>query len=246
LAGKQVKCPSCQGILSIPLANSDLGAPSLPTADDPLGIGSAAFDGPALPAPNFSSPVSRPAQRRRQTGWPQSSALHWSHTFSDENTWKVGGTALVGLLMTIALPISTVMILSRVRSARASASWPTAEATINTSSIEKSKQGRRIKHDYFSPDVGYGFQVDGTARNGTRIAWEEFGSRERSEVEAYMQQFAVGTTHTVHYDPEDPSNCVLDTEYSFFIYSAFIIPLICLLGPFLLYPYGMACYGRFL
>ncbi len=247
LAGTQVRCPSCQGILSIPLSHNDLSAPTSPAPmDDPLGIGSMEFAGPTLPsAVNLGTPVSARAPRRKRTGWPQSSALHWSGVFSDESTWKVGGTALVGLLMTIALPISAVMISSRILSARESASWPTAEATIDSSSIKKSRQGRRIKHDYFTPQVSYSFQVDGTAHNGTRIAWEVPGSRERSEVEAYLGQFANGTTHTVHFDPDDPSNCVLNPEYGFTIYLALIIPLICLMGPFLLYMYGMACYGRF-
>jgi hypothetical protein len=146
--------------------------------------------------------------------------------------------------MTVALPVSAVAVTSRILSARESVTWPTAEATVNSSSIETSRRGRRIKYDFYTPSVNYSFQVDGTTHSGTRIAWDGLGSEERSEVEASMRQYAPGTTHTVHYDPDNPSNCVLDPNHGFGVYAGLFIPLICLLGPFLLYIYGMAWYGR--
>ena len=93
MAGKRARCPSCQGILSVPAPNQP--EPDLSLLEEELDRALSAAS-----RPNHSlaaAPATAPKQRG-SSGWPMSAAAHWSAHYHDESGWKVFGTALVGLV----------------------------------------------------------------------------------------------------------------------------------------------------
>jgi hypothetical protein len=129
----------------------------------------------------------------------------------------VFGMPILALLGAVA---SVVAFVRGRRQARASMRWPTVAGTITTSDVieeaienkdeDKTRTGKTYRYQV---DLRYAYHLGkrdyvGTAANwgGTAI----YGLREMAEKAA--SRYNVGQPVTVYYDPEQPSNAVLEPE----------------------------------
>ena len=102
--------------------------------------------------------------------------------------------------------------------------------------------GRRGR--YFIPNVEFRYEVDGQTYTGDRFGGTGIKSKYEEDIYPILDQYARGSKHSVSYNPENPERAVLDPNWNSFPYLVLLVPLFCLLGPLLLYSYGMATVGR--
>lgn len=87
------------------------------------------------------------------------------------------------------------------RHARASASWPTTSGIVEKSfSTIDRHQGRHI-------EIVYSYEVQASPFQSRRVA---FGSYNPATGLRWLRDYPVGASVTVHYDPRNPSNSVLE------------------------------------
>jgi hypothetical protein len=98
--------------------------------------------------------------------------------------------------------------------AKTSQGWPTAQGTVLSVEIKEHSSIDEEDHPSsvtYEPVVQYQYTVSGQQYNNKRIA---FGatSFDRSTAQKKASQYAVGMAVTVHYDPNKPSESVLETS----------------------------------
>jgi hypothetical protein len=95
-----------------------------------------------------------------------------------------------------------------LQDARASESWPTAAGLISSSSVDHSTDAEG--GDSYSPEITYQYQVDGQnlANNQIKFGENSYGSRRKAEEIA--ANYSIGKQVTVYYEPERPTNAVLE------------------------------------
>jgi hypothetical protein len=105
----------------------------------------------------------------------------------------------------------------------ASASWPTADGTVQSSYVREVTGTRIAPPPGWSgrtghiPTVTYRYSVQGATYTGTRIWFTEFSAMP-DEVRMTVAEFPVGTHVRVHFDAGDPQQSLLRpglSEYSF-------------------------------
>jgi Protein of unknown function (DUF3592) len=117
------------------------------------------------------------------------------------------GAAIVVGPITVML---VAMIVSKLLQLRRAASWPQAAGRITKSVVATRRArpfGRPMQVINF-PAIEYEFSVNGRKCTGQRISiGEDAGG---ANIEATLARYPVGAQVTVHYDPADPENCVLE------------------------------------
>jgi len=118
--------------------------------------------------------------------------------------------AVTGIMACVALFFVVMGALEWNRAA-ASERWPTTNGIVTESRVAESTGGRRRGRSY-TAKVEYAFQADGRELKGTRVSYRlqptgHSGASER------VAQYPVGASVTVHYDPADPSQSVLETGW---------------------------------
>jgi Protein of unknown function (DUF3592) len=103
----------------------------------------------------------------------------------------------------------------------ASLRWPITAGHITETEIVKEVTTRDRDDDdrrdretiEYRPEIRYGYQVNGSDYSATNWKW---GMTEcysdRADAEAALAKFPNGQIVTVHYDPDNPSNAVLEPE----------------------------------
>jgi hypothetical protein len=86
--------------------------------------------------------------------------------------------------------------------------WPTADAKITRSSVDKQRARRSVS---FMPHVGYDYSVGGKSYSSETLA---FGAGvtagDLDDANEYVHQYPVGAAVKVHYSPDDPTVVCLD------------------------------------
>jgi len=90
-------------------------------------------------------------------------------------------------------------------------SWPVTEGNITSSEVVD--WGAVNHHDY-RPQISYQFQVGGRYYSSSQISsgaiyYSGDGSKEATEI---VNRYPVGSQVQVHYNPNNPSNAVLETQ----------------------------------
>lgn len=122
------------------------------------------------------------------------------------------GIVVGGVLVGGGLVASSVSAIVRWRQARR---WPHTEGRITESHIAGA--GFDLVNTY-APAVQYTYVVDGIAFTGNRVHFAGMGSL--TEAAATTEAYAPGQAVTVYYDPEDPSQAVLEHDPPLFPYFA--------------------------
>jgi len=92
--------------------------------------------------------------------------------------------------------------------------WPTVEGKITASGIDTPENTRRGERSSETcvVRIGYAYEVDGYRFTGDRVT---FGSVDRSSSAYALDtrlRYLMGATVEVHYNPDSPSDSVLDTS----------------------------------
>lgn len=90
----------------------------------------------------------------------------------------------------------------------ASRSWPATEGRIVRSTLEESRKDGKT---HYSADIGYEYQLDGRTLTGSRV-WigDAYSSSPGNEFRTAVKRYPVGRQVQVHYDPQDPTESVLE------------------------------------
>lgn len=99
-----------------------------------------------------------------------------------------------------------------LQEARASASWPTVDGTVLTSSVEHRTDGEG--DDIYSPLVVYRYTVNGRTFTNDTIKQLREAYDSRREAEGITSAYPVGIKVNVHYDPDQPERSVLEAGVS--------------------------------
>ncbi len=96
-----------------------------------------------------------------------------------------------------------------------SLAWPRTSGIINDSYAELQRRrssGTSGSHDQYVARIRYSYTLDGSkAYSSNEIGYgkSQYTSRIKSKTEKYLQQFPVGKSVTVFYNPENPNQAVL-------------------------------------
>ncbi len=119
-----------------------------------------------------------------------------------------------------------------------SLSWPTTGGIIIESEVYRSsssRSGDRKSGPTYSPRVKYSYTIDGADYVGKRIRFAAIGSGDRSLAESIVNKYAPRTSVSVAYNPDKPSESVLETGQfgrsiglitAGFVFMAFGIPIL--------------------
>jgi len=95
--------------------------------------------------------------------------------------------------------------------ANASTDWPTAKGQVKTSSVERQRNSHKGKSSTtYHAKILYKFSVAGTAFNGNRIAYGDYGSSSSSHAKQLVNHYPQGKSVTVYYMPKNPEECLLE------------------------------------
>jgi Protein of unknown function (DUF3592) len=95
-----------------------------------------------------------------------------------------------------------------IRSLR-TASWLEAQATIATSEVQ-AKEGDSTT---YSPRIEFDFVVDDAVHHSTTWSTGFAGSSSRSRSKAIVDRYPVGSQHACFYNPNNPTDAVLDRSF---------------------------------
>jgi len=119
-----------------------------------------------------------------------------------------------GIVGLIALPIVVMvgaMIAHKLMQQRAARHWPSSFGRITSSGTTTRRQG--VGEDARTitvPAVGYEFVAGGKTYHGSRISiGEDTGG---ANLAATLERYPAGAQVLVYYDPNDPTDCVLERD----------------------------------
>ena len=92
--------------------------------------------------------------------------------------------------------------------AYASQRWPTAEAKVVRSSVDRLRAKRSVS---FMPHVGYEYSVGGKPYSSETLAFGAgISAGDMEDANAYVHHYPVGAAVQIHYSPDDASVACLD------------------------------------
>lgn len=115
----------------------------------------------------------------------------------------------VSVIMIVLGSIFIAITLSSMQAAEEAAVWPTTEGIVMDSYIA-THPGSEGQTSY-SPELVYQYQVDGVSYNGDRLFVTSHSS-DYGWAQSYLDRYPVGSTITVHYNPANPLEAVIETQ----------------------------------
>ncbi|HKZ43467.1 MAG TPA: DUF3592 domain-containing protein [Anaerolineales bacterium] len=138
-----------------------------------------------------------------------------------------------GFFFLLTLGLGLYLVISNIKSrqkAEASQNWPSVPGTITTAEVKKS-----ISHDddnnetiNYYPYVEFTYQVAGQQFSAKRLSFgAQVAQRSPAPAQSTLQKYPVGGQVAVYYDPQNPSDAVLERQVGGFK-TGMIIGVICL------------------
>jgi len=118
------------------------------------------------------------------------------------------GSKIFGTLICLAIGVALIGFGAwEIRRISAASNWPTIEGIVESSRITTSKRSKGGTRYYCKAE--YTFTVDGRACRGNTVY---LANTPTSSATAHtdLSRFAPGNPCTVHYRPDDPSDCCLE------------------------------------
>ncbi len=103
------------------------------------------------------------------------------------------------------------------KKAKAAEAWPTVNGTIISSRLDQNtrterRDGRTYTHTSYAPVVEYTYEVGGKTYQGNHIFPGATMSYDLGTAQNIVNRYQPGSTATVHYDPADPMEAVLEIK----------------------------------
>ena len=109
-----------------------------------------------------------------------------------------------------------------ITDARESLSWPTATGTVlhsRVTSYTSTSDGKPTQ--MYSADIGYRYTVNKKTYTSRDVSLGEHSSNSSGGMRELTQQYPVGKSITVYYDPDKPHNALLEPGPAFITYIPF-------------------------
>lgn len=132
---------------------------------------------------------------------------------------------ILTLILAVAMGLPTLIFAlsawSTTQSANEAKNWPTTTGTIKSADVMAME--RRIRRStsvasyriatYYAPQVKYVYQIQGVNYEAERLQMgEPLWSSDTAEAEHHLTNYPIGTTVTVYYNPNDPSQATLSPK----------------------------------
>jgi hypothetical protein len=134
-------------------------------------------------------------------------------------------TALTGMLVAFCLGVAFFLLGAGLaifgfvqrKKAKTAETWPTASGSIVSSRLDQSAHTEHDdEHTYTStsyrPVVEYTYEVGGKSHQGNRVFPGASMSYDHGTAQGIVNRYQPGAIVTVHYDPADPTQAVLETK----------------------------------
>ncbi len=116
-----------------------------------------------------------------------------------------------GLISALVLLVGLALLAFagwQYQRAQQSRTWPTVPGTVEATWIREDTTEEEI---HYFPGLRYTYQVAGERYQGTRIRFgSDISFDTRTEAKAFLARYPEGGSVTVHYNPADPSDAVLE------------------------------------
>ena len=130
-------------------------------------------------------------------------------------SWFTANNLIPLLFVAIGLVLFYIYFRNLAR-VRASEGWPASQGTILESWVRESTttddDGSTSSHYY--PEVRYAYQVMGVEYQGDKLTFGPKSGGAQSKAARIVSNYPKGVTVTVYYDPQKPSNAVLERNVS--------------------------------
>jgi len=103
------------------------------------------------------------------------------------------------------------------KKAKSTESWPTVSGSIVSSRLDQ-KTSTDFDGEYsststsYTPMVEYNYEIDGRTYQGKRVFPGASMSYDHGTAQSIVNRYQPGATVSVHYDPVDPTQAVLETK----------------------------------
>ena len=152
----------------------------------------------------------------------------------------------IGLIFLPMVALLAVAALSKAVELRRAKSWVPATGRILSSGVETRRHQFEGEPETVKnvPAVKYEFKAGSRTVDGTRIS---IGDEGGLDIEATLKRYPAGAEVTVYYDPRDPTQCVLERDFTHDLEDAHLskrdVLSGCLGGIAILAVLGLAIYG---
>lgn len=117
------------------------------------------------------------------------------------------GMRVIGLIFAVFAVLVAFMFVRDINLAKSSATWPTVGGIVTSSKISTSTRKGKTRHHF---DISYDYAVGGQSYSGSRVRFGGAGTT-KSTADELARRYPAGSNVTVHYDPDDPAECTLET-----------------------------------
>ena len=122
------------------------------------------------------------------------------------------GVTAIGALFGVVGVFFLYLAYRNRKKARSTLTWPTVPGRVESSTvIERTHRSKGARHYTFEPRIVYRYTVGGQEYESSRIAYGPPLSGSRGRAEALAKTYDPANEVTVHYDPSNPAEAVLDT-----------------------------------
>jgi hypothetical protein len=103
------------------------------------------------------------------------------------------------------------------KKAQVTETWPTASGTILSARLDQQtrterREGRSYTSTSYTPIVEYTYVIGGQTYQGSRVFPGASMSYDHGTAQGIVNRYQPGAAVTVHYDPGDPAQAVLETK----------------------------------
>ena len=147
---------------------------------------------------------------------------------------------VVGRLFPLSFGFGSMIFLGvglwMINKGMQSENWEKGTATITSSEIEKTEskskdaQGFTQTNTSYGVSVKYSYIVEGSNYEGNTVGFGTMSHNERSDAQDELKSYPKGKTIDVYYDPEDPSDSVLNKGVFWPMYIMIVVMVIILIG----------------
>lgn len=140
----------------------------------------------------------------------EQSTTDWARTTERTGTGARIVVKVCAIILTIVASAGTLYFAQQLRVMGRSPSWPTVQGRVTFSTVRSN--GRSTPSTVYTPTVRYTYRVGGRAFEGTHVAFGVYRTTDAELAHEVSAHYAAGTTVMVHYDPERPSDAVLQLK----------------------------------
>src|SRR4051812_24644963 len=125
-------------------------------------------------------------------------------------------------LMVIGLGLA-LYTFKQISLGKGSLNWPAVPATIDSSEVKATERVGEKKRVYttYSADIAFHFTVSGKEFTSNMAMIDQPPKTFAADAQALVQKYPAGSTAMAHYNPQNPTEAVLETSVATSTYVAF-------------------------